>query len=134
MSAGADLDLLARAVTGRESSIFAPAMQEMRGRLEEQYAGASVLLTGGAGFIAGQTLRQLLPLRPGKVVVADTSENSLAELVRDLRSSGSVPAGVALEPRLVDVTGPMIERLCAEEGPFDVVLGFRRGQACEDGA
>jgi FlaA1/EpsC-like NDP-sugar epimerase len=124
MSAGADLDLLARAVTGRESSIFAPAMREMRGRLEEQYAGASVLLTGGAGFIAGQTLRQLLPLRPGKVVVADTSENSLAELVRDLRSSGSVPAGVALEPRLVDVTGPMIERLCADEGPFDVVLGF----------
>jgi FlaA1/EpsC-like NDP-sugar epimerase len=124
MSAGADLDLLARAVTGRERSIFAPAMREMRGRLEEQYAGASVLLTGGAGFIAGQTLRQLLPLRPGKVVVADTSENSLAELVRDLRSSGSVPAGVALEPRLVDVTGPMIERLCADEGPFDVVLGF----------
>ena len=123
-SVGIDLDILARAVTGREHSIFGPAMREMRGRLEEQYAGSSVLVTGGAGFIAGQTLRQLLPMRPSKVVVADTSENSLAELVRDLRSSGSVPAGVVLEPRLVDVCGPMIDRLCADDGPFDVVLGF----------
>jgi nucleoside-diphosphate-sugar epimerase len=121
---GVDLDLLAQAVTGRGESVFGPAMQQVQGRLEEQYSGASVLVTGGAGFIAGQTLRQLLPMRPRKVVVADTSENSLAELVRDLRSSGSVPAGVVLEPRLVDVTGPMVERLCADEGPFDVVLGF----------
>ncbi|HYN36485.1 MAG TPA: polysaccharide biosynthesis protein, partial [Actinomycetota bacterium] len=44
--------------------------------------------------------------------------------VRALRSSGSVPAGVVLEPRLVDVTGPMIDRLCVDEGPFDVILGF----------
>jgi nucleoside-diphosphate-sugar epimerase len=124
MSVGVDLDLLTRAVTGRGESIFGPAMQQIQGRLEEQYSGSSVLVTGGAGFIAGQTLRQLLPMRPAKMVVADTSENSLAELVRDLRSSGSVPAGVALEPRLVDVTGPMIDRLCADEGPFDVVLAF----------
>jgi nucleoside-diphosphate-sugar epimerase len=81
-------------------------------------------LTGGAGFIAGQTLRQLLPLSPRKVVVADTSEHALAELVRDLRSAGAVPDGVALEPRLVDVTGPLLDRLVAEEGPFDGVLAF----------
>lgn len=88
------------------------------------YSGARVLVTGGAGFIAGQTLRTILPFGPSRVVVCDHDENSLAELVRDLRSSSSIGAGTQFLPRLVDVTGPLIDRVIEEDGPFDVVLAF----------
>jgi len=118
-----DLDALARAVTGREGSAFAPALAGMS-EVAATYRGSRILITGGAGFIGGQTLRLLLALEPAKVVVADTWENGLAELVRDLRSEGAVRPGTVLEPRLVDVTGPLLTRLVHDDGPFDAVLAF----------
>lgn len=124
LSLGGDLDSLSEAITGRTAPIFTDAILNLESRLVERYSGSRILITGGAGFIATQTLKQALPFVPAKVVVADTSENSLAELVRDLRTSGLVQGGTALEPRLVDVTGPMVDRLVAEEGPFDAVLAF----------
>lgn len=119
-----DLDALARAVTGRDTSVFEPALEAMAETIRGTYRGARVLVTGGAGFIGGQTLRLLLALEPAKVVVADTWENGLAELVRDLRSEGAVRPGTVFEPRLVDVTSPLLDRLVLEEGPFDAVLAF----------
>ncbi|MEZ5184642.1 MAG: polysaccharide biosynthesis protein [Candidatus Nanopelagicales bacterium] len=104
--------------------MFEPALRQLQRELAATYEGARVLVTGGAGFIAGQTLRTILPFRPRTVVVADHDENSLAELVRDLRTSGSISTGTRLVPRLVDVTGPLIDRVVAEDGPFDVVLAF----------
>jgi FlaA1/EpsC-like NDP-sugar epimerase len=115
---------LASAVTRRTMSLFLPALQHLEPELVATYAGARVLVTGGAGFIAGQTLRTVLPLGPSRVVVCDHDENSLAELVRDLRTSSAIDASCEFLPRLVDVTGPLIERVIAEEGPFDVVLAF----------
>lgn len=123
MVAVTDLDALARAVTGREGSVFAPALAGMS-EVAATYRGSRILITGGAGFIGGQTLRLLLALEPAKVVVADTWENGLAELVRDLRSEGAVRPGTVLEPRLVDVTGPLLTRLVHDDGPFDAVLAF----------
>lgn len=119
-----DLDLLARAVTGRQHSVFADALDGVAGDVAAAYTGARVLVTGGAGFIGGQTLRLLLAHRPSKVVVVDTWENGLAELVRDLRSEDAIPQGTVFEPRLADVTSPLTDRLIQEEGPFDVVLAF----------
>lgn len=115
---------LAGAVTQRESSLFEAALGELHNELIAAYRGARVLVTGGAGFIAGQTLRAILPFQPRAIVVADHDENSLAELVRDLRSSGAIDPGTQLFPRLVDVTGPLIERVIHDDGPFDVVLAF----------
>jgi FlaA1/EpsC-like NDP-sugar epimerase len=121
---GYDLDSLSRAVTGRDTSVFADALAAISEDVRSAYHGATVLITGGAGFIGGQTLRLLLALGPRKVVIADTWENGLAELVRDLRSEGAVPQGTVLEPRLVDVAGPLLRRVVLEEGPFDAVLAF----------
>ena len=50
--------------------------------------GASkALIIGGAGTIGSNYLKQLLRLKPEKVVVVDFNENGLTELTRDLRSS-----------------------------------------------
>lgn len=119
-----DRETLAQAVTGRTGSVFEAALSALDDRVTSTYRGARVLVTGGAGFIGGQTLRLILAQDPAKVVVVDTWENGLAELVRDLRSEGAVRRGTVFEPRLVDVTGPLIERVVHDEGPFDVVLAF----------
>ncbi len=115
---------LACAVTRRATSLFLPALEHLEPELTAVYEGTRVLVTGGAGFIAGQTLRTILPLGPSRVVVCDHDENSLAELVRDLRTSSVINASSQFIPRLVDVTGPLIERVIEEDGPFDVVLAF----------
>lgn len=115
---------LACVVTRRETSMFDGVLRQLHDELATAYEDARVLVTGGAGFIAGQTLRTILPFRPRTIVVADHDENNLAELVRDLRTSGAIHDGTRLLPRLVDVTGPLIERLIAEVGPFDTVLAF----------
>jgi FlaA1/EpsC-like NDP-sugar epimerase len=119
-----DLDVHARAITGRAVSAFDDAVAELGPDVRATFRGARVLVTGGAGFIGGQTLRLLLALEPAVVVVADTWENGLAELVRDLRSEGAIPDVTRFEPRLVDVTGPLVERVVHDDGPFDVVLAF----------
>lgn len=119
-----DLDALARAVTGRETSVFDPALAQLSDQVFQAYHRSRILVTGGAGFIGGQTLRLLLALEPAKVVVADTWENGLAELVRDLRAEGAIGERTAFEPRLVDVTGPLLERVVRDDGPFDTVLAF----------
>lgn len=126
--AGNDLEQLSGAITGRQSSVFASAWAALEDELIATFRNGRVLITGGGGFIAGQTLRLLLPLRPATVVVADSNENSLAELVRDLRVGGLVPRETRLEPRLVDVTGPLMQRLVESEGPFDAALLFAAGK------
>ncbi|RYV51342.1 polysaccharide biosynthesis protein [Pengzhenrongella frigida] len=96
----------------------------MNDEIYQAYHGSRILITGGAGFIGGQTLRLLLALEPAKVVVADTWENGLAELVRDLRSEGAISAKTVFEPRLVDVTSPLLNRVVHDDGPFDAVFAF----------
>ena len=119
-----DVDRLSEAVTGRSASAFGPAFADLADATREAYAGRRVLVTGAAGFIGGQTLRLILGLEPSLVVLVDTWENGLAETVRQLRTSGSVSPRTRLEPRLVDVAGPLVDRLVEAEGPFDVVLAF----------
>lgn len=124
MNSTIDVNDAAIAVTGRQESLFADAMGELSLDLASLYGGARILVTGGAGFIAGQTIRTILPWEPAKLVVADTNENALAEVVRDLRSSGAIAGTTDFAPRLVDATSPLVHRLVADEGPFDVVLAF----------
>jgi FlaA1/EpsC-like NDP-sugar epimerase len=47
----------------------------------------SVLVIGGAGSIGSNYIKQLLKLKPKRIVVVDINENGLTELTRDLRSS-----------------------------------------------
>jgi nucleoside-diphosphate-sugar epimerase len=115
---------LAEAVTRRNVSVFDAALTDAQTDITATYSGARVLITGGAGFIGGQTLRLLLAAEPRLVVIADVWENGLAETVRQLRTSGAISPNTRIEPRLVDVTSPLVDRMIAEEGPFDVVLAF----------
>jgi len=119
-----NVDLIAQTVTGRQESLFSEAMQQRETTLRRAFENKVVLLTGGAGFIATQTLKQILPFTPRAVVIADADENRLAELVRTVRSGGLVDPRTQLEPRLLDITTPMVHRLFTDIGTVDICLQF----------
>jgi len=119
-----DVDRLAAAVTGRSESLFRDALARQWEALEQRIAGRTVLVTGAGGFIATQTLRVLLSLQPANLVLVDMDENRLAELIRTLRTEHLVPAGTRVEPRLVDITTPLFDRLLDAVPEVDTCLQF----------
>ena len=74
-------------ITGRQESMFAADIEANRDKLRAEIEGKRVLVIGGAGTIGSSYIRAVLPFRPSKLVVVDISENGLAELTRDLRST-----------------------------------------------
>ena len=74
-------------VTGRQESLFADDIEANRKQLAQEIEGKSVLVIGGAGSIGSQFIRSVCEFKPAKLVVVDLSENGLALLTRDLRSS-----------------------------------------------
>ncbi|MGI8895432.1 MAG: polysaccharide biosynthesis protein, partial [Casimicrobiaceae bacterium] len=84
---GPPLPALDALIVGRAASLFASDMDAERPKIDAMFRGARVLVVGGGGSIGAITVRLLLDYRPAAIHVVDLSENYLAELVRDLRSS-----------------------------------------------
>jgi len=125
ISTGVDLDdFIARRVTGRARSLFAADLAAAAPLLRERIEGRSVLVIGGAGTIGSSYIRALLPFRPARLVVVDTSENGLTELTRDLRSDADTVVPDAYTTYPVDFGSPTFARLFRTEGPFDIVAHF----------
>jgi FlaA1/EpsC-like NDP-sugar epimerase len=117
-------DLLDARVVGRETSLFAQDIAAHRTRIADGIAGRRVLVVGGAGSIGSMTTRLLLEYAPAAVHVIDQSENYLAELVRDIRSSSGDARNVDLRLWPIDYGGPIAERVIRTEAPYDVVMNF----------
>lgn len=110
--------------TRRSASLFDEAVRARHDEIAQRIAGTRVLLVGGAGSIGSTTVRTLVPFRPKELVVVDSDENSLAELIRDLRGSfrsSDLPRLTALP---IDCGSEIFHRLLIERGPFDWVLNF----------
>ena len=56
----------------------------------QEYAGASILITGATGSIGGELLRTLLKRRPKRIVVLSNDENGLFETRSQIRGRGNV--------------------------------------------
>ncbi len=72
---------------GRMESIFQPDLEAHHRDLKEAIGGSRILVIGGAGSIGSAFIRAVVPFSPNTLDSVDPSENNLAELVRDLRSS-----------------------------------------------
>ena len=86
-------------------------------------SGARVLVFGGAGSIGKEVTAQIFRRNPNALHVIDLSENSLVELVRDLRSSLGYGAG---ETRFmpIDMGAVETEAFLASQKPYDYVLNL----------
>ena len=114
---------LTRQITRRPVSLFAKDIEAARAELVTEIRGRSLLVIGGAGTIGSSYIKQVLPFEPARVLVVDTNENGLAELIRDVRSSDlKVPDELTTYP--MDLGHPLTLRMIDKEGPFDIVANF----------
>lgn len=111
-------------VTKRDRSLFLQDIEANRATLAERIAGRSLLVIGGAGSIGSSFIRAVLPFRPSFLVVADTNENALTELTRDLRSTAGMPVPEDYVPYPMDFASPTFERMFRRRGGFDIVANF----------
>jgi FlaA1/EpsC-like NDP-sugar epimerase len=111
-------------VTGRKESLLAEDFKINDAKLHERIDGKSALVIGGAGTIGSNYIKALLRFNPKRLYVADTNENGLTELVRDLRSSTeyNVPADFITYP--VNFGDRVFEKIFRSAAPFDIVANF----------
>jgi FlaA1/EpsC-like NDP-sugar epimerase len=115
---------LSSIATGRTTSLFQEDLALRREEIARGVAGSRILLVGGGGSIGSATVHALIPFRPGELVIVDTDENSLAELVRDLRGSWAESRLPRLVMLPIEYGSEIFHRLLRERAPFDLVLNF----------
>lgn len=74
-------------IVGRSAPLFEEDLRRHEVEIGELIANSRFLIVGGAGSIGGAVVRELFSRSPQALHVIDSSENNLAELVRDIRSS-----------------------------------------------
>jgi FlaA1/EpsC-like NDP-sugar epimerase len=110
--------------TGRNQSLFAADVDAQRDAIDREYAGKRLLVIGGAGSIGSATIRALMLHGPTALHVLDHDENGLAELVRDLRSSGLAGGLAQIRLMPLDYGAPVARQFLRRAGPYDAVLHF----------
>lgn len=107
----------------REQEVFIKDIENNSGELEGLIKGSSILVIGGAGSIGQATVKELFKRNPKKLFVVDISENNLAELVRDIRSSIGYIEG-DFRTFAISSQSKEFELFYSSEGPFDYVLNL----------
>ncbi|MBR1785720.1 MAG: polysaccharide biosynthesis protein [Paludibacteraceae bacterium] len=111
-------------VIQRQQSMFANDIDKNHISLESNIQGKRVCVIGGAGSIGSAFIKELLKFNPSQLIVVDLSENSLAELTRDLRSSFDIEVPKDYRTYTLDFANPIFERIFREEKGFDIVANF----------
>jgi FlaA1/EpsC-like NDP-sugar epimerase len=111
-------------VLGREESFFRADIESNKPELEEVIAGKKVLVIGGGGTIGSNYIKAILPFKPASVIVVDSSENGLTELVRDVRSTNGlfVPDEFMTYP--VNFGSLIFRKIYEAYRPFDIIANF----------
>lgn len=111
-------------VTRRPQSMFLEDIEKNREQLTQKIQGKTVLVIGGAGSIGSSFIKAILPFRPSALVVADTNENGLAELTRDLRSTKGMFVPEDYIPYPMDFASPVFKKMFTARRGFDIVANF----------
>lgn len=117
-SADPILELLNRCTT-----IFDDDISNNKEQLEDLVASSRILVIGGAGSIGRSVVKELFIRNPAVLHVVDISENSLVELVRDIRSSLGYTSG-EFKTFSIDCGGREFEAMVKALGPYDYVFNL----------
>lgn len=92
-----------------------PPRELDRARIEAAVRGKRVLITGAAGSIGAELVRQVAPAGPAELILLDRAESPLAQMLIDVQRGFP---GVKVRPILADITQPdRIRRWFAETRP-----------------
>ena len=106
---------------GRDDEIFEKDISVHEIELSKIVGGSSFLVIGGAGSIGQAVAKEIFKRNPKKLHVVDISENNLAELVRDIRSSFGYIDG-DFQTFALDIGSVEYDAFIQADGQFDYVL------------
>lgn len=108
---------------GREKELFTTDIQEKQQELHDIVSAYRFLVLGGAGSIGQAVTKEIFKRNPKKLHVVDISENNLAELVRDIRSSFGYIDG-DFQTFALDIGSVEYDAFIKADGQFDYVLNL----------
>ena len=108
---------------GRDSELFEDDIKKHEKELKNIISNSSFLVIGGAGSIGSATVKEIFKRNPKKLHVVDISENNLAELVRDIRSSLGYIEG-EFKTFAIDAGSFEYDAFIKHDGQYDYVLNF----------
>ncbi len=108
---------------GREKELFSTDIAKYEEQLKDIVSGSSFLVLGGAGSIGQAVTKEIFKRSPKKLHLVDISENNLAELVRDIRSSFGYIKG-DFQTFALDIGSVEYDAYIKENGKFDYVLNL----------
>jgi len=112
-----------RNILGKQTILFENDINKYSDEVDDIIKNSSFLVIGGAGTIGSATVKELFKRNPKKLHVVDISENNLAELVRDLRSSYGYIDG-EFKTFALDVGSIIYDRFFEDYGKYDYVFNF----------
>ncbi len=108
---------------GRDTELFDEDLHKYEHEIRSVLRGARILVVGGAGSVGRAVVKELFKREPKVLHVVDISENSLAELVRDLRSSIGYISG-EFKTYCLDCGSAEFEAFFEAQRRYDHVLNF----------
>jgi len=108
---------------GRERELFEEDIKKYESNLKDIIEDSSFLVIGGAGSIGSATVKEIFKRNPKKLHIVDISENNLAELVRDIRSSLGYISG-EFKTFALDAGSFEYDAFIKKDGKYDYVLNF----------
>ena len=108
---------------GRTAPLFEEDIASKTKQIEDRVSSSSFLVLGGAGSIGQSVVKEIFKRNPTKLHVVDISENNLAELVRDIRSSFGYIKG-DFQTFALDIGSSTYDSFIDNDGRFDYVLNL----------
>ena len=119
-----DIDSISRTIVARKFPLFTDDISLMENNLFESYRDKRIIFLGGAGFIATETIIQVLKYQPKYLAIVDISETAIADLVRYLRTNNLINSNVTIDFYLADITDNSLNLALNAIGEVDIVFNF----------
>lgn len=117
-------NFISEIVIKRSKSLFSDDINANYDTLLARIKDKKICVIGGAGSIGSSFIKAILPFQPAELIVVDLSENNLAELTRDLRSTAGLFVPSEYHTYAIDFSSPIFRKILASNGGCDVVANF----------
>ena len=102
---------------------FSRDIQNNYNTIRKDIENSNVLVIGGAGTIGSNYIKQVVDFKPSRITVVDINENGLAELTRDLRSSGLLNYRVEYITYPVNLNSTTFNKIFNQHS-WDIIANF----------
>lgn len=108
----------------RDDSFFQSDILRCNNELLYRISGKRILVIGGGGTIGSNFIKSILRYDPATIVVVDSNENALTELVRSIRSDLSIKTPKELITYPINFSDPIFYKIYSYYKPFDIIANF----------